>query len=110
MAWTKTEIEEAQTTLREWLSPGDTVYTVLRHVSRSGMMRAIDLYHIAHDQKRDGLSKTWLSRVAAKACNSSFSEKYEAMRADGGGMDMGFHLVSNLSRVLFPDGFGCTGE
>jgi hypothetical protein len=27
--------------LHDWLKPGDTVYTVLRHVSRSGMLREI---------------------------------------------------------------------
>ena len=27
--------------LREYLKPGDTVYTVLRHVSRSGLSRSI---------------------------------------------------------------------
>jgi hypothetical protein len=35
---------EAIVHLREVLKPGDTVYTVLRHVSRSGMSRNIDLY------------------------------------------------------------------
>src|SRR5207249_3169947 len=28
---------------------------------------------------------------------------------EGAGMDMGFDLVYKLSRVLFPDGFGCLG-
>ena len=38
--------QEAIEHLRTMLQPGDTVYTVLRNVSRSGMSRGIDLYMI----------------------------------------------------------------
>ena len=41
MAATKAEKAEALARLREWLKPGDTVYTILEHVSSSGMSRAI---------------------------------------------------------------------
>lgn len=34
------EREEAITKLREWIKPGDTVYTILDHVSSSGMSQA----------------------------------------------------------------------
>ena len=40
------ERDEAREKLRKWLKPGDTVYTVLRHVSRSGMMRTIQVIHL----------------------------------------------------------------
>jgi hypothetical protein len=33
--------QEAIAQLREWIKPGDTVYTIVRHVSRSGMQRTI---------------------------------------------------------------------
>ena len=36
------ERDEAIANLREILKPGDTVYTILRHVSKSGMSRVID--------------------------------------------------------------------
>lgn len=104
----KREQEEARTQLREWLPPGSTVYTVLRHVSRSGMMRAIDVYAFVPDD--NGLPcKLWLSRLVSKL-TYSFSEKYEAIRADGCGMDMGYSIVNNLGYALYPDGFECTGE
>jgi hypothetical protein len=32
---------EALAKLRDWIKPGDTVYTMLDHVSPSGMSRAI---------------------------------------------------------------------
>ena len=38
---TPSEKEEALATLRQMLPPGSTVYTILRHVSRSGMRREI---------------------------------------------------------------------
>lgn len=92
-------------TLREWLKPGDTVYTVLRHVSRSGMQRRIDLYAII------GGKPQWLSYHAAKACGWRVNTNdREGIVVGGCGMDMGFHLVYSLSHTLWPGGFGCIGE
>jgi hypothetical protein len=36
--------------------------------------------------------------------------KRDGVIVGGCGMDMGFHLISELSATLFPDGFGCTGD
>lgn len=44
------EREESLTRLREWFPKGSTVYTVLRHVSRSGMMRHIGVIALRIDQ------------------------------------------------------------
>ena len=93
--------DEAIARLREILKPGDTVYTVVRHVSASGMSRVIDLYHFGiYDGK---VQKSWLSGFVATALGWSFDEKRGALRVQGCGMDMGFHVVSTLSRVLFPE-------
>lgn len=96
--------DEAIASLRETLKPGDTVHTVLRNVSRSGMSRDIDLYKIVDGETR------WLSRLAAKACGFTFNEKRDCIKVGGCGMDMGFHLVYSLSRVLFHDQFECIGK
>ena len=96
--------DEAIARLRETLKPGDTVFTVLRSVSRSGMSRNIDLY------KLEGGDRIWLSHLAARACDWSFNEKHECVRVGGCGMDMGFHLVYNLARTLFCDAFTCIGD
>lgn len=98
------ERAEAIAELQDMLSPGDTVYTVLRHVSRSGMMRAIDLYVMEGNEPR---RITW--RVC-KATGYPYSDKHEAARVEGCGMDMGFSIVYNLSSVLFRGGFDCIGE
>ncbi len=103
--------EEAVKRLHEILKPGDTVYCVLRGVSRSGMMRKIDLYKFApNDRTGFPLAKFWLSRLASKAAGFGFDEKAECIRVGGCGMDMGFHLVSTLAAHLWREGFDCTGE
>ena len=104
MKVSKAERDKAIMDLRKMLAPGDTVFTVLRNQSRSGMSRRIDCYKLEDNQPR------WLSRLVAKATGFTFSDKHEAIRVDGCGMDMGFHVVSTLSRVLCPDGFTCIGN
>jgi len=105
----QSERDEFIAKLRETLKPGDTLYTVLRSVSRSGMSRVIDVYHFTTGD--DGkLSKSWLSYWIAKACGLSFQRgecrKPEGIKIGGCGMDMGFHIVHTLARTLYPDGFG----
>jgi hypothetical protein len=96
--------DEAIERLRELLKPGDTVHTILRHVSRSGMMRVIDLVICGEDGPR---SIAW---VAARACGNKLDHDRDGIRIGGCGMDMGFALVYGLSRTLFPNGFECTGK
>lgn len=93
------ERDEAIAKLREWLKPGDTVYTVLRHVSRSGMQREIAVVVMKDGQP---LHPNY-SVAKALGCRQG---KRDGLIIGGCGMDMGFHLVYSLSRTLFPDGFG----
>ena len=95
---TRERPKELVAKLQAILHRGDTVYTVLRHVSRSGMYRAIDLYAIRDNRP------VWLSWYAADLLEG-FDKKRDACKASGCGMDMGFHLVYNLSARLF-DGDG----
>ena len=90
--------------MRADLPPGTTVHTILRHVSRSGMTRDIDLLRMGDD--REGFR--WLSYRAAAILGESMA--HDAIRVSGAGMDMGFHLVYNLSHRLYPDGSDCAGE
>jgi hypothetical protein len=83
--------------LTHYLSEGDTVYTVLRSVSSSGMSRKISL-KVAKDGKI--LDLTYYASILLDwplvEVNGS-----RALRVGGCGMDMGFHTVYTLSRVLF---------
>jgi hypothetical protein len=83
--------------LTHYLKEGDTVYTVLRSVSSSGMSRTLSL-KVARDGKI--LDLTYYASILLDwplvEVNGS-----RALRVGGCGMDMGFHTVYTLSRVLF---------
>jgi len=83
--------------LTHYVSEGDTIYTVLRSVSSSGMSRTISL-KVAKDGKI--LDLTYYASILLDwplvEVNGS-----RALRVGGCGMDMGFHTVYTLSRVLF---------
>jgi len=91
--------------LYECLRPGDTVYTILRHISRSGMSRSISALVIL----KDGTPYD-ISHLVSRAGLGTFDRNNDGVKVGGCGMDMGFNLVYNLSYVMFPDGFGCIGE
>lgn len=116
MAITKAERQEAIERLREMVKPGDTLYTALKHVSSSGMYRAINVFLILPSRLDDptrserSVTPSWLSRRVATALGERFDDRREAVGVSGAGMDMGFHLVYNLAHTLFPDGFACLGE
>jgi hypothetical protein len=95
--------------LWEALRPGDTITTVLRHRSSSGMYRAIDLYLLGCDEEGRP-TRQWLSYWTAHAGVGRWDERREAVGTSGAGMDMGFHLVYTLSHMLFPKGFDCIGK
>lgn len=95
----QTEQLEAIANLKKYLKPGSKVYTVLRHVSSSGMMRVLDLYVI---KKNEPLRLTW---SVCKAIGYKYNRKHDGLEIGGWGMDMGLAVVYYLSRTLFPDGF-----
>lgn len=100
----KVERQEAIERLREEIKPGDKIYTILRHRSRSGMQRSISLIQI----DAQGTTREW-DYLAARAMGDRIDNVNGGIKVGGCGMDMGFHLVYNLGRTLFPEGFGCVG-
>lgn len=96
-----TEKEEARAELLKVLSPGDTVYTILRHVSASGMTRHIDVYTIQDNKP------FYLTAYVSKLCGIRRlgpNASRWSLVVGGCGMDMGFHVVYTLGRALWPDG------
>jgi len=83
--------------LRALLKPGDTVYCVLRSVSRSGMSRNISFFIQDH---------TCIDVYIHDALSYSFAKSGSGLCVGGCGMDMGFAVVYDLGMKLFPDGFG----
>jgi hypothetical protein len=83
--------------LTHYVKPSTKVYTIMRHVSSSGMSRNISLVIANGEEVID------ITYYAAHALGDKLIESkgYRAIRVNGCGMDMGFHLVYNLSSVLF---------
>ena len=104
--------------LKAWIEANNyTVYTVIRHVSKSGMMREISVVipvfdalegkqfeHYTHCHVSQFIHPSY---TIAGLLNRSYSEKngHNAVVCHGCGMDMGFDLVYNLSSVLYGDGY-----
>jgi len=93
------EREEARKELLTILKPGDTVYCILRHVSRSGMSREISFRTVDRDV-------TYLFALVGDYRRGT----RDGLKVQGAGMDMGFAVVYDVSRRLYPDGFGVKGE
>jgi hypothetical protein len=87
-----------QTLLNDYISEDNlTIYTVLRSVSASGMTRHISLKFVQDNNIYD------ITYLAAEAMGERLSDRngYNTIKVSGTGMDMGFHLVYELSSVLF---------
>lgn len=86
--------EDAIANLRHFFPEGSTMYCNLKHVSRSGMSRRISFHFIDGAEVRN--ASVWIAAALGMKCQDDHS-----LRVDGCGMDMGFHIVSVLSRVLY---------
>ncbi|MEM4658357.1 MAG: hypothetical protein QXX77_08060 [Candidatus Methanosuratincola sp.] len=87
--------EQAIEKLRELIKPGMKIYTVLRHVSQSGMTRWISVF--IHDA--EGIY--CIDHLVAGAGIGKLSDKYDGIKVEGCGMDMGYAIVYKLSYLLF---------
>lgn len=97
--------EGSRERLLETVKPGDTLHTVVRHVTGSGMTRWIDVY------KLEGGDAKYLSYWVAKVVESPINTGgHDGIKRGGCGMDMGFDLVYSLARALWPEGYACIGE
>lgn len=89
--------------LRQCLKPGANVYTLVRHVTKSGMSRSISLFIVK------GGEIVCVDWYASKAMGRKRDDKHGGLKIKGCGMDMSFALVYDLGRTLFPDGFKVDG-
>ena len=72
----KTERTRAIAYLRKFLKEGDTVYVILRGISKSGMSRCIDLYAIVNGRP---CRLTWSAAIALR---KPYDKKREALRME----------------------------
>ena len=95
------DVQQAYDTVRNLLDKAvkghdgkPTVYTVLRHVSSSGMTRWLDLFVIVDGEPR---RITW---QVSQIIGGTYDRKREALKIGGCGMDMGFEAVYRLSHAI----------
>lgn len=93
MKYTKEQIENARHQLRA-VRKGDTLYTVVRNVARSGMSREIRVFIARKKEVRD------ISWAVAVTLGWSQNKDSHAVKVSGCGMDMGVHLVNCLSYAM----------
>lgn len=101
--------ENAITRLQEILPPGSTVYCIVTSVARSGMSRRMNFYTFKNG-KNGTPQKYFLTQLISEVlAGVSYTSKdwmaHSGLRVRGCGMDMGFHVVNNLSYILhgFPN-------
>lgn len=115
----KVKAAESLARLREWIKPGDTVYTILDGVSRSGMSRhirvvvpyidGVQVESAAPGSKPTDYIRRDSLRVDVFHPNHAVAEVLGYRRAKRGdglivggcGMDMGFHVVNSVSEALY---------
>lgn len=91
--------DEAVAELRKILEPGDTVYGIVRTVSKSGMSRTMTFYAIKDNRP------VYLTGYMSKALGLTVVRGWhDAVRVHGCGMDMIFATVYDLGRTLWPQG------
>ncbi len=84
------------------INKNETIYTILRGVSRSGMTRYIDCYIIR------GNDPLMISAQVAEALHRSYNTspaRSIGIICHGTGMDMGFELVYSYAQAIFKDGY-----
>ena len=90
--------DECRRKLLELLKPGDTLHTVLRHVSDSRMIRRVDVYKLSGEDFPLYLS----GYIEGLGIGFKRDKKGQGLIVHGCGMDMGFALVYQLSAALWP--------
>ena len=93
--YSKTQVDEAKAQLRKWLKPGDTVHTILDHVSSSGMTRHIRVVLLK------GSEALHPNHSVAVVLGYSRARRGDGLVVGGCGMDMGFHIVHSLGYALY---------
>lgn len=90
--------EDAIAKLKEMIQPGDTIYTIVKHVSKSRQSRAISFYVV--DSSRNILVIDYYMSLVLEV---PFDKKNQGLKIQGDGMDMCWHTVTNLSHLIFND-------
>lgn len=98
MKYTQEEKREALNDLKRLFRSKDkTVYVVQKHVSNSGMMRVLYLFVIRDNEPIN------ITHLVSRVLDWSMHKDIYGIKVGGCGMNMHFHTVYTLSRVLYRD-------
>ena len=90
----------ARETLRELFPKGSQVTTIVRHVSKSGMTRAIQVVGV--DEHGVVGDVTWL--IIRAGLGVRFGN-HHGIKVGGAGMDMAWLTTYRLANALYGDGY-----
>ena len=91
-----TEIKKHYHLMNE-LTPDQTIYSIIRHVSKSGMSRHISFFYI------DNQRPYWITHDIHQLLGYKMNKYHDAIIVGGCGMDMAWSVVNNLERQLNQD-------
>jgi len=94
-------VGESTMILRDMISEGDNIYSIVRWVNNMGDSRDISFFH-AKDGRLTNI--TWHMARALRTEPHERNGRW-VVRRHGGGMDMAFDFVHSLSIQLFGDGY-----
>jgi hypothetical protein len=110
MAKQHTVSERTLTRLREWFPKGSTVYTIIRHVSSSGMSRTIGVVALSYLPDSERIIALHPNFSVAEVLGLKVDPKREGIKVSGCGMDMAFSIVYDLGVALYGDGYALKKE
>lgn len=96
---TKEDRAEAKGYLKEVIKEGDTIYTLVKKVSPSGMSRQI----VVIIRTDTGISN--ISWWVASALGYRICKDRDSFSVSGCGMDMGYAVAYDIGAELFGDGY-----
>ena len=77
----------------------DTIYSIINHVSRSGMTRHISFFKIVNNEPQ------YINHEINKLLDYKFNKNYNSLVVGGCGMDMAFHVVYQYGQVKHDNGY-----
>ena len=115
MRVSKPEREEQLERLRKWFPKGSTVYTILRHVSRSGMQRTIGVVALIPPNSKSALKERDIdirhpNYATSIVCGMLEDRQRSGVKINGTGMDMGFEVAYRIGQAIHGDGYALSHQ
>jgi len=85
---------EAYDYFKKNLKLNDTIYCIIKHVSKSGMTRHISFFDIRNNQP------SFITSRISDFLGYRMNKHHDALMVGGCGMDMAFSVVNNLEDQL----------